>query len=126
MAEAAGYGTASDRKERTATVPLDTPDVDHRQGTRPRTLMLAKMRWPDGQSTAGFVYDIGPGGMFVVSGAGPEGSSCVDVLVGRGEASVQMKGFIVHRHKHGFGLMFRRLDRSAKDFLQTCLGVDLR
>ncbi len=126
MAKAAGDGTASDSKERTTTAPLGTPDIDHRQGTRPRTLMLARMRWPDGQSAAGLVYDIGPGGMFVVSGAGPEGSSCVDVVVGGGDASVRIKGFIVHRHKHGFGLMFRRLDRSAQDFLRTCLGVDLQ
>lgn len=124
MAKAPGNGTPSDRKERVIIVPSKTPDIDHRQGARPRMLILAKMRWPDGQSAAGLVYDIGPGGMFVVSGAGPEANSCVDVVVGDGDTSVQIKGFIVHRHKHGFGLMFRRLDRNARAFLQTCLGVE--
>lgn len=99
--------------------------MEHRQGARCRVMLLARVRWRDGKAAAGLVYDISPDGMFVLSVRGPAPRSCVelDIRSGAGRSTdVSIPGLVVYRRAHGFGLLFRGLDDSAREFVERCLA----
>jgi hypothetical protein len=97
--------------------------IDHRQGKRVRLLKMATIHWYGGQRAAGLVYNVSADGMFMLSVAGPEIHRCVeiDILLPASYSKVQLSGMVVHRQKHGFGVMFRHLQGPAYDFVSKCL-----
>jgi hypothetical protein len=62
--------------------------------------------------------------MFIISRQAPAINECVEVRVPRqGGEPVRLSGFVVHRGRHGFGILFRRLNPVAGWFVQSCLEV---
>lgn len=100
-------------------------NIDHRQGSRRRTLALVEIGCGDGQWAAGLVHNISPDGMFVVTESAPAVNSCVDinvVLCMAANVPLRIAGLVVHRSQSGFGMMFRELDGVARAFVEKCLG----
>ncbi len=94
--------------------------IDHRQGRRRRVLALVDLVWRDGRRSGGLMHDIGPQGMYVLCTLAPADARCVEVMPAAA-TPVSIPGFVVHRRRHGIGLMFRDLDNAALAFVRRCL-----
>lgn len=60
--------------------------------------------------------------MFVLCEPPPNLHDAVDVYLPKGKAPVRIPGFVVHRHTHGIGMLFRDLDSSARAIIEKWLG----
>ncbi len=97
--------------------------MNHRLGNRHRSLVLAEIYWRVGQSSAGLIYDLSPGGMFIVSRATPDVNKRVAIVLSMcGNNSFKIPGLVVHSRKYGFGLLFQQLDYEASAFVQKYIG----
>lgn len=96
--------------------------MDHRQGIRRRSLLLAEIQPRYGQADAGLIYDIGSNGMFVISRARPGVNKCINVeFSATGDRSVRITGLVVHQNDHGFGMLFQQLQGEARAFVENYL-----
>lgn len=96
--------------------------MDHRQGFRRRSLVLAEIRPRYGQAEAGLIYDISSNGMFVLSRARPGVNKCINVeFSAPGDRSARIAGLVVHQNDHGFGMMFQQLQGEARAFVESYL-----
>ena len=96
--------------------------MDHRQGIRLRSLVLAEIQPRYGQPEAGIIYDISSNGMFVISRARPGVNKCINVVFSAPrDRSARITGLVVHQNEHGFGLMFQQLQGEARTFVENHL-----
>ena len=92
--------------------------MDHRHGERVRVLTLVRVCQSDGagECRAGLIYNISQDGMFVLSIMRPVINASLDVyfqLAGN-FMNVCFPGQVVHANDHGFGLIFRRVNRQNR------------
>jgi len=95
--------------------------MEHRQLRRYRAFTLADIKVRSQNYITGLVYNVSHDGIFVLSTIAPKVNMIVDIcisLLGKKKFLVPISGIVVHRNKHGFGLMFREQRRA------TCLIVD--
>jgi hypothetical protein len=99
--------------------------MEHRQGRRIAARTQVWLQFRDRAVTAATASNIGRGGMFVRTSQRPDANCCLEVLVelpdDRGETAVPVPAMVVHRSRHGVGLMFRELDPQAAKVVECLL-----
>ena len=95
--------------------------MDHRQGARSQALSLVKVICGNKVSYSGIIYNISYHGLFVVSNANVSPDDNVTIVVdmpyGNSSNAIQIQGMVIHKKKHGFGIMFSHNDLVARRFV---------
>ena len=91
--------------------------MDHRQGRRLRTFSPVNILNGHDTGQAGIIYNISADGMFVLSENKVEVNDIVNLDLlspSDDESPVTIPGIVIHTNKHGFGMIYRRLDYLAE------------
>jgi len=93
-------------------------DMDHRHGERVRALALVRVCQSDraGECWSGLLYNISQDGMFVLSNMRPTINTSLDVYIQfpDNHINVCLPGQVVHANGHGFGLIFRQINKQNR------------
>jgi len=104
--------------------------MDHRYGRRVAISISVQMHFGNGMASWGVARNISRDGMFIETAAAVPCDRCVDVRLTTpmpaGERTVPIPGFVVHGTENGFGMMFRMLDREARETVTRLLGAKER
>lgn len=115
---------APDEDEVVDTAARPCVGMEHRQGIRCRVLAPVRIHRRDVEAASGIVFNISRCGMFVRCAMVPETGACVDIEVTplRGlNRTIHIPALVVHRRERGFGVIFRRLDTAALEFVEHSL-----
>ncbi|TDX99321.1 PilZ domain-containing protein [Thiohalophilus thiocyanatoxydans] len=92
--------------------------MDHRHGERVRALALVRVCHSDrsGEYWAGLLYNVSQDGMFVLSNMRPALNASLDVYIqfADNRINVCLPGQVVHACDHGFGLIFRQVNKKNR------------
>lgn len=99
--------------------------MEHRHGERVRSLALVRICQSDraDRCWAGLLYNISWDGMFVVSELLPAINDSLEVYVHLADSrmNVYLPGQVVHANGHGFGMIFRQLNRQSRWLIKLLL-----
>lgn len=92
--------------------------MDHRHGERVRALALVRVCQNERveECRAGLLYNISQDGAFVLSNMRPTINASLDVYIQLADnnMNVCLPGQVVHANGHGFGLIFRQINRQNR------------
>lgn len=93
--------------------------MERRRGKRRETLLLTKLKTPDGQHAAGLIYNLGQNGMFVLTKSTLNLGQNVYIRVPVHRATLWLAAQVVHRSPYGAGLTFGELSGVARALTQA-------
>lgn len=98
--------------------------MENRQGRRCRAFALAEIESRNGNLSRGLIYNVSRDGMFIVNGTELDIKRYVDIRVPHimhNEKPIQISGMIVHRNNVGFGVMYHRIDNTARNLISKLI-----
>lgn len=103
--------------------------MEHRHGERVRALALVRVCQSDGadECLPGLLYNVSQDGIFVLSNMQPTINASLDVYIQLAGhfMNVCLPGQVVHANGHGFGMIFRRMNRQNQ-WLVSLLHANYR